>query len=339
MVHLGPSESKGGMSSVISILVENPPDGWSSNEISTHSDLGLISKFREFLRARKKLINLIRCNEIDIAHIHVTHSLSWWRKKIFIEMCHRNGIPVVVHIHSGMFDIFCMGFAGKSVSRTLNRDGIKVVLLEERWIERLKRWIPDDAQVVLNSSKRTIKRENKECKENISLLLAARNSRIKGHKFALEIIASLDEMGKKSTLTMTGISRIPESFKLQDSVNALGWISEKEKRAILKEVDFVLVPSEYEGSSMVVIECIVNRIPCIVSPASSETIGIEKLVVPLERPEDWARRIIEISGSEQYVLLNEELSGLAEKYSIESAKIKFGELYHELIENTSIGDS
>ena len=182
---------------------------------------------------------------------------------------------MVVHIHSGMFDIFCRGFAGKSVSRTLNRDGIKVVLLEERWIERLKTWIPDDAQVVLNSSKRTIKREDKECKENISLFLAARNSSIKGHKFALEIITSLDEMGKKSTLTMTGVSRIPESFKLQDSVNALGWISEAEKRALLKEVDFVLVPSEYEGSSMVVIECVVNRIPCIVSPASSETIGIE----------------------------------------------------------------
>ena len=339
MVHLGPSKSKGGMSSVISILVENPPEGWSSTEISTHSDSGFFSKFRELLSARKKLKNLIRRQKIDIAHIHVTHSFSWWRKKTLIDMCNKNGVATVVQIHSGMFDIFCEGFAGKSVSRTLGREGIKVVLLEERWIERLNRWIPNNAEVVNNSSKRVIHRESKECSENIRLLLAARNSRIKGHKFALEIINSLHEMGKKSTLTMTGVTRVPESFKLKESVKALGWISEEEKREILEETDFIVVPSEFEGSSMVVIESIVNSIPCIVSPASSQTIGIERLVVPLGRPEDWARRIIEISRPDQYLSIIEDLCELSGKYSIESAKIKFGEIYRDLMEKTSKADS
>jgi len=59
----------------------------------------------------------------------------------------------------------------------------------------------------------------------------------------------------------------------------------------------------------------------------------------LGRPEDWARRIIEISRPDQYLSIIEDLCELSGKYSIESAKIKFGEIYRDLMEKTSKADS
>ena len=45
----------------------------------------------------------------------------------------------------------------------------------------------------------------------------------------------------------------------------------------------MLSPSQYEGSSVSVIESLVSGLPVIASPASSETVG-EKLTMSLDNP-------------------------------------------------------
>ena len=138
------------MSTVISTLLENDIEGWSSSAIRTHCEGSIISKIRMWLSARKKLRGLIRNGNIDIAHIHVTHSLSWWRKRDIMRICSNFGIPSIIHIHSGKFDSFCESFAGKSVKKELAISSRKTVVLEKRWLKKLNRWIPENSEVIHN---------------------------------------------------------------------------------------------------------------------------------------------------------------------------------------------
>lgn len=336
VVHFGPSMSKGGMSSVMSILENNPPDGWIADSVPTHSDRGVLDKIKSYYSARKRLNSMIKEGEINIAHFHVTHSMSWWRKQSLIRICQKNGLPTIVHIHSGKFDSFCKGIAGKNVSKLLARKGVKTIVIEERWLKILDRWLPRNAQVVNNSSIKQ-KSKNKIGKKSpgVRLFLGARKSKSKGHSFALNVLEELHKLGVKAELIMTGVRGVPPTFPLIDYVNTLGWISEREYFEELLSSDFVLVPSDYEGSSMTVIESIVNGIPCIVSPTSSETVGNIDLVASLESPKEWAEKIIKLSEKEELMRIKEYLSRLSEKYSVELARNKFGEIYSGMILESS----
>ena len=119
VVHVGPFSDRGGMSSVIRTLSDNPPDGWSSGIIDTYSGKGIFFKGQSMDESEEEVKSLALDGSIDIAHIHVTHSLSWWRKRDIMRLCDKIGIKVLVHIHSGKFDKFCRGFAGKSVKEDL----------------------------------------------------------------------------------------------------------------------------------------------------------------------------------------------------------------------------
>ena len=85
VVHFGPADSPGGMSTVINTLDRNPPKGWVSGIIPTHgqSPIGTISSW---ISAMKKLREVFDNGEIDIAHFHVTHSISWIRKRSLMKL-------------------------------------------------------------------------------------------------------------------------------------------------------------------------------------------------------------------------------------------------------------
>ena len=116
-----------------------------------------------------------------------------------------------------------------------------------------------------------------------------------------------------------------------EGVEALGWVSEEEKRGLLRNSDFMLSPSEYEGSSVTVIESIANGIPCICSPTSAETIGIEDLVIDLDDPEKWAERIEELSNPASYEKILQRLEKQRGKFDLSKARENWGNLYSDVI--------
>ena len=336
VVHFGPSMSKGGIASVISILEENPPEGWIAESVPTHSERSFLEKINSYYLSRKRLQSMIKQGTIDIAHFHVTHSMSWWRKQTLIRICVRNNVPTIVHIHSGKFDSFCKGIAGRNVSSLLGKKGIKTIVIEERWLKRLSKWLPKNSQVVNNAAKkRSSKVKLEKESSGIRLFLGARKSKIKGHSFALDVLEEIHKLGKKAELVMTGVKDLTPKFPLIDYVKTLGWISEREYFDEMLNSDFVLVPSDYEGSSMTVIESIVNEIPCIVSPTSSETVGNDTLVASLESPKEWAEKIIKFSKKEERIRIKEYLARFSEKYSVELARSKFGEIYSNMMLESS----
>ena len=249
------------MSSVIRTLSDNPPEGWASGIIDTYSNKGIFSKVAAWRKARGDVKRLALDGRIDIAHIHVTHSLSWWRKRDIMRLCDKLGIRVLVHIHSGKFDKYCKGFSGRFVKKELSKKNRKVILLENRWLKILEEWLPKNSSVVPNSidSGKLQPRRNGVSTE-LKILMLSRESEVKGHRFALEVHSILGIKGIKSKLILTGIKEEGIGDKIHEGVEVIGWVSEKEKWELLGEVDFVLSPSEFEGSSMTVIESIVNEL-------------------------------------------------------------------------------
>ena len=68
-----------------------------------------------------------------------------------------------MHIHSGRFEEFCSRFFGLTgyLVRKILSSGCKVVILEERWRDILRKWIPENSIVIPNPSYKKISRENK----------------------------------------------------------------------------------------------------------------------------------------------------------------------------------
>ncbi len=331
VLHMGPCNSKGGIATVIDNMVENPPKGWKVEKIDTHGQSAK-DKIKNWVRARQVIKEKFLSEEICLAHIHVTHSMSWWRKRDLMRVCEKIGLPSVIQIHSGKFDLFCEGVAGFSVKRRLDRPNRRVIVLETRWKELLRRWLPKNTEVVNNFSRPLAVRRNHSPDGTIKLLLLSRSSPIKGKKFALDIVRYLTSKGLKVSLKISGGYK-NESLgdNPEGQITSLGWVSEQEKSELIKSADFLLSPSRYEGSSMSVIESMVSGLPCIVSDASSETVGDNHSVVSEFSPEKWGQRILELSSPKEYEKIVEETILNSEKYAVGPNIMKIGRIYSDLV--------
>ena len=331
VVHLGPSKSQGGMSEVIRTLHQNPPAGWSSSIIDTHDD-SPIYMLLKWIKSRRSLKSRIKSGEVDIAHIHVTHSLSWIRKRSIMRICEKARLPTIVHIHSGKFDSFCRGWYGKSVKRELSKKNRKIVVLEQRWLDLLSPWISrDNTNVVPNPSIPKIDRKSHKIGDGVKILLLSRDAKCKGHGFAIRTADSLLQMGREVSISLTGIESHKERISPELDVRCLGWVDGKEKIQLIRDADIMLSPSQYEGSSMSVIEAIVNGLPCIVSESSDETVGIAELVVSDFDEKKWAMRIDDCTKEPKYSEICNKLLEKTPKYSINRTNRKLGQLYDSLV--------
>jgi len=337
VIHIGPYQSKGGISSVMKSLTETQENIWNTKILTTHVEAGtIIQKYRIYRSAKKKLKKYINSNQIDIVHIHATQSASWWRKMSYLNICIQRKVPAIIHIHSGRFDEFCNkfgGLSGRMVRKYLFKRNVKTVLLEKRWLGKLNKWIPANSVVINNPYDIKIKKYYQK-KNEINILMLARNSKGKGHNFAIEIIKFLIKLGIDVKLTLTGIERRNISDDFDGKIIAKGWVNDNEIKQLMKDADFLISPSEFEGSSISVINSIVSGLPCIVSPASSETIGISELIVGLDDPKQWAERIIKLSEREVYHKLLKKLK--KESFRYERAEISkiWLKTYNEILNNS-----
>ena len=330
VVHLGPCSSRGGMSVVIRNLLRNPPEGWKVSSIDTNGET-IIEKISRWFYSRSELREVIRSEQIDLVHIHVTHSFSWWRKSGLMRICEKQNTPTVIHIHSGKFDSFCSGLTGISVKRRLSVKGRKTVVLENRWLDLLSGIIPKDSEVIPNSSEKICERADHSLTNKVRLLLLARESPVKGQRFAVEVVNSMDSLGRKTELIMTGNNAELIENSSGSVIRKLGWISEDEKIRLIRESDFLISPSDYEGSSMSVIEAMVCGLPCIVSAASSETVDSEKFVIESDDPDDWAKRIAHLHDDARYDSAVKETIEIARKFNPDICKKRISEIYENLV--------
>ena len=291
VVHVGPLMAPGGMASVIKLLAANPPEGWRASSCNTFSRRGPIQKMRRWQIAKKE----IKTGDFDLVHIHCAAGWSYKRK---ISIAKVANAPVVFHIHSGKFDI-----DAKSELKDY-----EIVCLSESWSEKLRPLIGDSISVSNPVRPQTI--ENVE-RENFTLLMG-RNDPVKGHAFAYSL--GLDD------LRVTGVERAPEG------VTALGWVSEEEKWNLLQRAGCLIVPSEYEGQPMVILEALSVGCPVV---ASSNIPDLPDCVraVDLGDEDGWRDAIANP--------IAEGLEEAVAKHHVEIVSKQWGEIYDRIIDSNA----
>ena len=291
VVHVGPLMAPGGMASVIKLLAANPPEGWRASSCNTFSRRGAIQKMRRWQIAKKE----IKTGDFDLVHIHCAAGWSYKRK---ISIAKVANAPVVFHIHSGKFDI-------DAKSELIDYE---IVCLSESWSEKLKPLIGDSISVPNPVSPPPI--ENVE-RGNFTLLMG-RNDPVKGHAFAYSL--GLDD------LRVTGVERVPEG------VTALGWVSEEEKWRLLQTAGCLIVPSEYEGQPMVILEALSVGCPVV---ASSNIPDLPDCVrtVDLGDEDGWRDAIANP--------ITEGLEEAVAKHHVEIVSKRWGEIYDRIIDSNA----
>ena len=291
VVHVGPLMAPGGMASVIKLLAANPPKEWRASSCNTFSRRGAIQKLRRWQIAKKE----IKTGDFDLVHIHCAAGWSYKRK---ISIAKVANAPVVFHIHSGKFDI-----DAKS-----ELEDYEIVCLSESWSKKLKPLIGDSIAVLNPVSPQS--KENVE-RENFTLLMG-RNDPVKGHAFAYSL--GLDD------LRVTGVERTPEG------VTALGWVSEEEKWQLLQTAGCLIVPSEYEGQPMVILEALSVGCPVV---ASSNIPDLPDCVqaVDLGDEDGWMNAIANP--------ITEGLEEAVAKHHVEIVSKQWGEIYDRIIDSNA----
>ena len=291
VVHVGPLMAPGGMSSVIKILAANPPEGWRTSSCNTYSRRGKIQKLRRWQIAKKE----IKTGNFDLVHIHCASDWSYKRK---ISIAKVAKVPVIFHIHSGRFDI----------DTKSDLEDYQVVCLSETWSERLKPLIGDSISV----PNPVDPQQNDNIERESFTLLMGRNDPVKGHAFAYSL--ALED------LRVTGVDNAPKG------VTALGWVSEEEKWRLLQTAGCLIVPSEYEGQPMVILEALSVGCPVVASNNVPDLPDCVK-VVDIGDKSGWIEAIS-----------NPITDGLKEavaKHHVDLVSKQWGEIYDRIIDSSA----
>lgn len=273
------------------LLSENVPEGWESEVLCSTHPKNTLKKLWLWQRAKWK----VRSSTADIIHIH---SASGWSFRRKLSLAKKARSPVIFHIHSGQFDIQCRGLL----------ESFHVVTLSEGWAKRLRPLI-GESHVFPNPVDPLI--QPSDTREDFALLLG-RPDPVKGHDFAFGL--------NLSHLIVTGVYSGPEH------VEALGWVSEEKKRELLSRARVLLVPSQFEGQPLVILEALAANCPVI---ASNTIIDLPDTVLKAE---------FDNQDSWEQALANLKTRGLPDsvnQHHIVHIRRQWGDFYDDIISNNN----
>ncbi len=316
VLHVGPSQTRGGMGAVIQLLAANPPDGWNTEIMASHADGGVIPVLKAWWKVRKDLDERLSRGNVDVVHIHSATRWSWKRKKGLIKIAQRAGVPIILSLHSGDFDRHCKE-RGPEVHRICSN--LHTVVLTDAWKECLSPWL-GESSVIPNPVPNVPVSSQRDRKQ---FLLMGRSNPMKGQGIAMEATRLLRATGQDITLHFTGM----EHNEL--GIIGHGWVSGEEKERLMSTCGTLLSPSKWEGLSMSVIEAMARGMPVLASKASEGVFEKSGQVIDLT-----ATAFSKSMGEMIEGVLWEKMAAAgpkeAEKYNLKRVVTMWGQLYDEV---------
>jgi len=344
---LNPKKNVNGISTVVKTIIDN-------NRIHTyyHYLLGspdykqtkigwilqIISQLCIFPFAAKK-------NKVSLVHQNLPFDPKGLIREYIINVwCRTLKIPVVLHVHGGIFlmtgtkNIFY-----KNIAKSLFRNSHTVIVLSDLEKFAVERNFQFYEAVVLSNSIDTkifIKEERKGVAIKPILLFLGRIHESKGIDDIYDALALLKEKAKfKFLLCGTGPlkSLYVDKFKvlLGDDFEYLGIVSGSLKTKIIQKSDVFLLPSRYgEGLPMALLETMsAGVVPVVTDDASMKYIvenNVNGIRVNKKDPEDLSEKLdLLLSTPELYDLCsNNAQKTVTDKYDISNYIIQLNRIYN-----------
>lgn len=312
----------GGIQSVIRTLFENTIKSYTYHKIESTSNGNILRKFWAYIIARSKLKKILNSNKNQaIVHFHSASDFSFRRKIRLAQYAHSLGGKIIFHIHSGqIISWLSKGKRAERYKKKLNQCQASILCLSETWKKSIEPLL-GPCNVVSNPFHPIHKYSSLENKNPNQLILLARNNKVKGFEFAIELMNELWQHDPDIHLHCSGITKTPKSSK---NITAYGEISDIEKISLLQESSILLLPSKFEGQPVVALEALASGTYVI----ASNTLHSLPQTVVMESKQSvhsWVNAILEIRNRRSED--RETLVSSVESHSIQNINKKLETLY------------
>ncbi|MBC2856144.1 MAG: glycosyltransferase family 4 protein [Cetobacterium sp.] len=302
-----------------------------------HTIIGNKKSYRNIL----EISGLIRRENFDIVHSHLTHAQIWTagartldkkKERVYITTEHstsnrRRGKEYFRHIDRWIYSKYN-----------------KVVCISKATEEELLNWIGSKFKskmtviengISLLAFRGRVRDINLKEKEVKKLIMVSRFHRSKDH---LTVVRVLEKLPKSYTLTFAGDGETMESVKrevmqlgLQDRVMFLGYTDEISK--LFKTHDIAIQSSNYEGFGIGALEAMASGIPTIATdvPGLSEVVEGGGLLFKLGDVNDLYEKITELENREKYHKISKAGIERSNHFSIKTTAKKYVALYKKLM--------
>ena len=271
ILQVGPSlKDKGGMVTVMTSIINSPlSKKYNIIHIPTYV---YGRKFLLFFASIFRIIFYKLIYRVELVHIHMASYGSFYRKSIIISLCKMLHIKVVVHCHGACFEKFYNSVKESKkeyIKKTFAKTE-KVIVLSESWKEFFKTIVDENKIAVLyNSVNVPDKIDRNELNKVPTGLFLGRIGERKGAYDLIEAVKNIKNEGIKIKILMAGDGEIQKAKdiikkeNIEDIIEVLGWIDNKQKEKYLKSSDFYILPSYDEGMPMSVLEAMSYSLPVI----------------------------------------------------------------------------
>ena len=245
--------------------------------IETHRDGNNIRKLWYLGTALVEYICLLPF--YDIVHIHLATTQSAKRKKMFFYLAKWLSKKVILHFHPSN-EKFLFEPMNVRLYRKLFSKADLVLVLSEQWRCWIKMalGLSNHIEVLYNPCPIVNRRD--DLRKNHILFAGSIISR-KGYETLIRGFAKIAQEHSDWKVIFAGHGEIANAMKIveccgiQDQVEFLGWVTDKDKEKVFQEASVYCLASDGEGFPMGVLDAWAYGIPCVVTPVG----GIPDIVV------------------------------------------------------------
>jgi glycosyltransferase involved in cell wall biosynthesis len=284
--------SKGGIASVIRTLYEeNKSHPYPINIIllktSHYMDKSIIFEFFLLASAFSKYLFFILSKNVDIVHIHSSAHISFYRKILFFIFAKVFRKKVIFHLHSSDFYEFFLTtnpIKASIIKFVFQKSDLVITLCKDWKHKLLNRYSDLNVKTIHNpiSIHEHVRKEHFNPSEKMQVLFLGFLISSKG----IQDILKLGLLFKKNNvnnikIVIAGKGKLESwlmekilSNGLNDILEFVGWVDNKEKSELLKNSMVYFLPSYKEGMPISILEAMCHSMAIV----STRVAGIPDLV-------------------------------------------------------------
>lgn len=301
-----------------------------------------LSDFRRHpIRYRRELIEILRNNNYDIAHIHMLSSANI----IPVQVTKKLKVPkIVVHSHSTSASSM-----PRKILACINRPQLK----DERLVkltcsEEAGRWLfgkKNEYTIIKNAVDQDTFRYNLKYRQEIRKKYnikdndfvighVGRFSKEKNQAFLIKLMSLLPAEYNNIKLLLVGDGKIREQLEAGADKRVIFAGNTLEVNKFYSAFDLFVVPSHFEGASIAALEAQASGLDCIFSDKVPGLVSLNERnrFISLENPNAWNLEIMRHYEEKNDCKSDRSKSGRADS-SVENESQKLAKIYDEPIEN------